>query len=248
MSAPTGQQPPLPAVADAPRSPRCSQLWTRSDRRWDRIRHTLIVGWLVVIIATPVAGEWVASWGDVRTLVATGQVETVRVSGELGPRATGYSVVEVQWRHGLLRYTAEVVQVQGRSRRPRAAAATDGAPVIHATPSSRLEALRPGLQVTWDQRRTDGGRLLGWQVPNPLAMSAAGLFLAGFGLLLAGPLPWRAAGAGHSPRTGTPASMKPRVRCVLAVELDTRMCPQPGKMCTRPSWTPAAVARNSSSG
>lgn len=85
-----------------------------------------------------------------------------------------------------------MVQVQGRSRRFRAAAATDRAPVIHASPSTRLQALQPGLQVTRDQRRTDGGRLLGWQVPNALAISAAGLCVAAFGLLLAGPQPWRA--------------------------------------------------------
>ena len=118
MSALTGEQGGPPPVAEGPRPPRYPQRWSRSDRRWDRIRHTLIVGWLIVIIATPVTGERVASWSDVRALVASGQVDTVRVSGELPARATGYGVVEVYWRHGLLQYTAQVVHVRGRGARP----------------------------------------------------------------------------------------------------------------------------------
>ena len=49
--------------------------------------------------------------------------------------------------------------------------------------------------------------------------------------------------AGQGPgRMGVPASRKPRVRWAVAVELLARSRPrQPGKMCTRPSWTPAAV-------
>lgn len=47
-------------------------------------------------------------------------------------------------------------------------------------------------------------------------------------------------------RIGMPASMKPRVRWAVAVALLARTCPQPGKMCTRPSGTPAAVPWNNS--
>lgn len=147
----------------------------------------------MVIIATPVVGERVASWGDIRELVAAGHVETVRVSGELSPRATGYSVVEVRWREGLLRYVARVVHVRGPGGRPGAEAAADGvAPVVRAAPSSRLTELRPGLHVTRDQRLADGGRLFGWQVPNALGLSALLLFVAGLALLVTGPDPWRA--------------------------------------------------------
>jgi hypothetical protein len=37
-------------------------------------------------------------------------------------------------------------------------------------------------------------------------------------------------------RMGMPASMKPRVRWAVAAEPLARTCPQPAKMCTRPSW------------
>jgi hypothetical protein len=150
------------------------------------------VGWLLVIAASMLVGERTASWGDVQALAATGQIETVRVSGELPPRATGYGVVEIHWRHGLLRYTAEVVQVRGPGGGTGAGAASDGTPVLHASPGNRLVALQPGLKVTRDQARPSGGSLFGWQVPVGVAAAALLLSLCGLGLLVAGPEPWRA--------------------------------------------------------
>lgn len=46
--------------------------------------------------------------------------------------------------------------------------------------------------VTRDQRLSDGGRLLGWHVPNAVAIPAFVLFLAGLVVLMAGPQPRRA--------------------------------------------------------
>lgn len=169
-------------------------MWSSSERRWDRVRYTLIVGWLLAIIATPLTGERASSWGEITGLVTAGEVDTVRVVGELPGRGTGYSVVEVHWRHGLLRYTAEVVHVQGRGNGAPARAATDATtPRINEAPSSRLTELQPGLEVTREDHRSGAaGELLGWHVPPVVAMSAALLFFAGFGLLIAGPQPWRA--------------------------------------------------------
>ena len=191
VSALTGENAGPPPVGEGPLPPRSLQLRSRSEQRCDRIRWTLLVCWLIVVVATVVTGERAASWDEVRTRVATGDVDTVRVVGELPARATGYSVVEVHWRHGLMRYTADVVHVRGRSAKPRAA--TDGSmPVVHASPSSRLRALQPNLRVMQDQQRSDGGRLLGWQVTGSLGWVAALLFLVGLGVLVAGPQPWRA--------------------------------------------------------
>lgn len=191
VSALTGENAGPPPVGEGPRPPLSPRPRSRSDQRWDRIRWTLLVGWLIVVVATVVTGERSASWDEVRTLVATGDVDTVRVVGELPARATGYSVVEVHWRHGLMRYTADVVHVRGRSGTPRAA--TDGStPVVHAAPSGRLRALQPNLRVTQDQQRSDGGRLLGWQVTSSLGLVAVLLVFVGLGVLVAGPQPWRA--------------------------------------------------------
>jgi hypothetical protein len=40
----------------------------------------------------------------VARLVEDGEVETVRVSEELGGQVTGYATATVQWRHGPFRY------------------------------------------------------------------------------------------------------------------------------------------------
>jgi hypothetical protein len=192
VSALTGEQGVLPPVADGPRSPECPHLWSRWDRRWDRVRYALIVGWLMVLVATPVTGERVASWGDLRALVAAGQIVSVGVSGELLAGTTGYGVVSVHWRRGMFRYTAEVVQVRGRGAGPGTGAVSDGAPVVHATPSSLLTALRPGLQVRRDQRPPSGSPLLGWQVPHALASFVLLLSLAGLAVLVGGPHPGHA--------------------------------------------------------
>jgi hypothetical protein len=180
------------APACGPRRADRPELWSISDRRWDRVRGTLVVGWLLVVAASLLVGERTASWAEVQALVVCGQVETVRVSGELPARATGYGHVEVHWRHGLLRYTTEVVQVRGRGSAVAARAAGDGAPVLHASPTSRLVALQPALQVTRDQSRSSGGPLFGWQVPNGVGIAAFLLCLGGLYLMVAGPEPWRA--------------------------------------------------------
>ena len=161
-----------------------------SDRRWDRLRTTLVLGWLLVIAAAALVGERTSSWDDVQGLVASGEVEQVRVSGELPGQGTGYALVEIHWRHGPLRYTAEVVQVRGRVSPGETAGL--GAPVVRTSPANRLSALQPGLQVTRDQRLSSGGPVLGWHVPGPVAIAAFLLTLAGLGALVSGPEPWRA--------------------------------------------------------
>jgi hypothetical protein len=191
VSVHTGEPQQLPPLGNGPRPPGRPELWAPSDRRWDRIRYTLLIGWILVIAATPFLGERAASWDDVQKLVASGEVKTVRISGGLPAHSTGYSVAQVHWRHGLLRYTAEVVQARG-PRGPRGAATGTGIPVIRTSPGDRLAALQPELHVTRDQRSPDGGELFGWQVPIALAISAFLLFLAALGLLVSGPHPWRA--------------------------------------------------------
>lgn len=46
--------------------------------------------------------------------------------------------------------------------------------------------------MTRHQFTPGGGRLFGWQTPNPLALTALLLLLVGFGVLVSGPAPWRA--------------------------------------------------------
>jgi hypothetical protein len=166
---------------------------SRAERLWDVLRHVLVVGWLVVVVATVLLGVRTASWFDVARLVEDGEVETVRVSEELGGQVTGYATVTVQWRHGPFRYQAEVIQVRGGQRVLDEALSSDEDPVVvHEAPSARLAALQPGLRVQHDVVRQSDGSMLRWRVPNPIGIVAFVLHLAGLGLLVTGPQPWRA--------------------------------------------------------
>ena len=192
VSALTGDDTGPPPAGESPRTPQAPPPPSASVRRWDRIRWALLACWLIAAGATILTGERSSSWATVQKLVATGQVKTVRVVAELPARGTGYSLVEVHWRHGPMRYQAEVMQVRGRGRPGPEAARQGATPVLHEAPSRRLSRLQPGLQVKRDQGRSNSGQLLGWLVPSWLALFAAALFFTGLALLIAGPQPWRA--------------------------------------------------------
>jgi len=192
VSALTGDDTGPSPAGESSRPPQPPQLRSASEARWDRIRWGLLVCWLIAAGAAIVTGERASSWEKVRTLVAAGEVDAVRVVGELPDRGTGYSVVEVHWRDGSVGHRAAVIQVRGRGR-PGPEAASEGATVVlHESPSSRLTGLQRGLQATQDQDRSDSGQLLGWLVPSWLSLFAALLFFAGLAVLIAGPQPWRA--------------------------------------------------------
>ena len=190
------REPPLgpstERAAPSAGSPGLGIAGTRST--WDWIRLSLCVGWLLVLLAVPVVGERTASWDDVRGLVKSGQVDSVRVSKELPASASGFSTVEVHWRRGLLRYETEVIQVRGDGEDPADAdvPSDSGRVVVRTPPSDQLAGLRAGLVVTRDQRNGHGSDLLDWKMPNVLGVPAAALALAALGLLVAGPQPWRA--------------------------------------------------------
>ncbi|HSE08573.1 MAG TPA: hypothetical protein VLB29_07895 [Nocardioidaceae bacterium] len=192
MSAQTGEEGALSPVVDGPRASSSPQLWSRSDRSWDRFRHGLLLCWLLVVVAIPLTGERVASWSDVRDLVAAGKVQSVSLSGELQAGERGFVTVQVRWQRGPLQYTAEVVQVGGPGRAEGIRAAATDVPALRQPPSSRLRALQPGLEVTHGERLHRSWQLFGWQVPSSLGVAAFALFLVGLGLLVAGPHPWRA--------------------------------------------------------
>jgi hypothetical protein len=179
----TGELPRL--VEPAPRS--------RADRRWDRWRHVLLLGWVVLVAAAAVLGERAGSWQDVQAGVASGEVHTVRIADALPAGSTGYATVQVQWRTGPWRHQARVVQVQG------AGAASDGtatgdevSAVVHGEPGAQLAALHPGLHVQRIDSRLSDSALLGWWVPSWMGLAAFALFVGSLVLLVGGPEPWRA--------------------------------------------------------
>lgn len=182
-------RPPVPAPStDLPARPGGPGPRSHSERGWDRWRHVLALAWLVVALSMVTLGEREASWSELRRLVAAGEVDAVRVTGELPGSARGYSVVELGWRDGLLGHRAEAVQVSGREKAP----AVNGLPVLRSAPTTQLRALDPDLEVTQRAFRPGGGELLGWRVPNALGLTTLVLGVLWLGLLVGGPQPWRA--------------------------------------------------------
>lgn len=162
------------------------------DRRWIHLRLALVVGWLVLTAGVVGLGERPGSWDEVARLVEAGEVDRVTVVGELPAGTTGYSVVEVGWRHGLLARHAQVVQVRRPGNKAEAASvAEDDVPLLRTSPSERLRTLQRDVQVV-SEPRTSQGELLGWRIPAWLGAVAFGLFLGWLGYLVTGPAPWRA--------------------------------------------------------
>ena len=153
-------------------------------------RWGLLLCWLILAGAVVVTGDRNASWQQLQAQVATGQVHTVRVVGELRAGTTGYGDVELHWRKGLLGYTTTVRQARG----PGGADAYDDTalPVVRQPPSARLVALSSGVQVTHDGQLASQGSLLGWSAPNALVVVAFLLLCAVWAVVIAGPEPWRA--------------------------------------------------------
>ena len=155
-------------------------------------RLVLLAAWLLVIVAAFVLGERTASWSSVKGLVASGEVDRVRVSGELPESATGYGLVTVHWRRGLFGYQAQVLQVRGRQVDEARSSNQDVTTVVRTPPSGLLKALRPGLLVFNDNVPVSDATVFGWRVPGVVGVLAVLLALLGLGLLVAGPVPWRA--------------------------------------------------------
>lgn len=183
---------PVPSTAPSAQLP-AETVRSARERLADRLRLSLLIGWVALLVATLATGSAPGTWQDLRDQVATGGVDSVRVTGELRrPGSTGFSVVEIQWRDGLLQRRTEVVQIRGSGGPPDETAADASTPVLRSSPSGRLSALNPGLQVTHDQHRLAHGELWGWHVPTAVGLFGLVLWLLVLGRLIAGPPPWRA--------------------------------------------------------
>ena len=153
----------------------------------------LLACWLLVIPAGVLLGERSSSLAALRSAVANGDVEVIRVSGgmPLEEGARGYAALEIHWRNGLFAHHAEV-----REAEPLGAAPKNGnIDVVRAGVVDRLVASQPGLRVVREPDHSTtsfGGNVLGWQLPEWLAGAGLLLMLATLGLLISGPQPWRA--------------------------------------------------------
>jgi hypothetical protein len=145
-----------------------------------------------VLAVLPFAGERTAEWSDLQSLVRAGTVTEVQVDGELAASSTGFATVGIHWHRGLLDYVTTVRQVRG-DESGDALRSADVSAVLHSAPGARLAALQPGLHISRAERESYAdATMLGFQVPEILALVCWALMLLGMGILVLGPAPWRA--------------------------------------------------------
>lgn len=165
---------------------------SRSDLVLDVARHVLLLGWGLVIAVALVAGEKSESWTDAREAVASGEVRTVSVSRELPAGSTGSVTVWVRWREDGVRRVAEVTHVRASPGRGADAASADPTVEVTQAPSEILTGLDPGLVVQPGPGARTHSVLYFWLLPSWVGLAVGVLMVAGLGLLIGGPAPWRA--------------------------------------------------------
>lgn len=169
---------------------------------------------------------------------------------DYGTRVGIWRVIESLDRHGIR--ASALVNSEVPERYPQiveAGRARDWAWLAHGRTNSDFhsglsaDAVRGELtEIVETIEEATGRRPRGWMGPGLSETFHTPALLAELGLSYVAGLD---GGTQDADWTGSP-SMKPRERCVVALEPDARACPKLGKMCTRPSLTPAAVRSNSS--
>lgn len=145
-----------------------------------------------MLAVLPFAGERTGEWSDLQSLVRAGTVTEVQVDGELPASSNGFATVGIHWHRGLLDYVTTVRQVRG-DESGDAPSSADVSAVLHSAPGDRLAALQPGLRISRDERESYAeATMLGFEVPEILALVRVALMLLGMGILVRGPAPWRA--------------------------------------------------------
>jgi hypothetical protein len=120
------------------------------------IGYLLLSCWVFLIAASLLTGYRASSFDDLRDDIATGRISDVQVTGGLPAGGTGFSVVEVRWRDGLLGEYTNVVEARPPNTASRRAANDWDATAVLARPVDLVLAdVNPDVEVT-RQPRADG--------------------------------------------------------------------------------------------
>lgn len=153
---------------------------------WDRLRLGLFAVWLLLLLTLFSVGHRETPFHMLETAVAEGRVDSVVVLGEAVPPEQGWGTQVVRWQDGLVRRTTEA----GVGTPPPGAI---DVPSREEDLGALLARTDPDLEVRRSgQAYASQGRLLGWQVPTWVAMTAVVASLVQLGFLVNVPTTWRA--------------------------------------------------------
>ena len=151
----------------------------------------LLLGWVGVMWALVLTGTRTATWDELSTALDSGEVDHATVVGSVlsGEGVSGYSVVEVRWRDGLVQRRTDVAQVVGpqEERPPR------GVHVVKGSVTRALHDIDAGVEIDVEPLR--GGaftQVLGLRLEGAAATAFFLLGLSTLMLLVGGPEPERA--------------------------------------------------------
>jgi len=160
----------------------------RPARAGAAIAWALLICCFALLIIGLVLGERTSTYGELRQDVASGDVDSVVVTGGTTAPFIGRMTATVHWRDGLFRYQAPVVE-QHPQRRTETRA---GVPVVYSV--ERDLAGRGGL-VSVERRPhdfPDYNEIYGWRLPHWTEAATLAIGVTGLLLLIAGPQPRRA--------------------------------------------------------
>ncbi|GAA4741878.1 hypothetical protein GCM10023350_28170 [Nocardioides endophyticus] len=156
---------------------------------WVFIAWTLVVICLVLLSTVLVAGERPTSYAALRTAVAGGRVDEIRVEGGLGEQIEGSASATVHWRGRLMGRVTSVTEATSR----RDARVTGmKPPILDGRVDEKLTELAPDLRTTRSSDWSSYNEIGPWRVPQWTGAMTVVLYLGVLGLLVLGPKPWRA--------------------------------------------------------
>ena len=168
----------------APARPARAEL---SGLAWCGIAWALLVCCFALLVTGLVVGERTSSYNGLRDAVASGDVDSVVVTGGTTAPFLGRASVRVHWREGIFRYQASVVE-QHPQRRTQTRA---GVPVVYSVERD-LEDLDTVAVERRPHDHPDDNVIYGWRLPHWTETAVLVVGAAGLLLLIAGPQPRRA--------------------------------------------------------
>ncbi len=156
-------------------------------RPW--LRAGLLWAQLVVIGGALVFGVRGTSLDHLQARLYDEEVGVVTVAGGVPAGSYGSTTQQIRWREGLIRYQVEVTQV---AKRPGASNLAETDHRFGEDIGDRLVRQHPGLTVHREHFTYWRANILGWWVPESVAMTGSVVFLLSLGLLLSGGQHWRA--------------------------------------------------------